>query len=45
MRYRKDRVIIATGPLSSDAMAKAIGELIGEEYCYFYDAAAPIVTA
>lgn len=37
--------IIATGPLSSDAMIKAVGELVHSEYCYFYDAAAPIVTA
>ena len=38
-------VIIATGPLSSDAMVKAVGSLIDEKYCYFHDAAAPIVTA
>lgn len=37
--------IIATGPLTSDAMAAAVGRLISEEYCYFHDAAAPIVTA
>jgi methylenetetrahydrofolate--tRNA-(uracil-5-)-methyltransferase len=37
--------IIATGPLTSEAMIKAVGELIHSEYCYFYDAAAPIVTA
>ncbi len=37
--------VIATGPLSSDGMVKAIGSLIDEKYCYFYDAAAPIVTA
>lgn len=36
--------VIATGPLSSDAMTAAISRLSGEEYCYFYDAAAPIVT-
>ncbi len=38
-------VIIATGPLTSDVLADAIARLLGEEYCYFYDAAAPIVTA
>ena len=38
-------VIITTGPLSSDAMVKAVGSLIDEKYCYFHDAAAPIVTA
>lgn len=37
--------IIATGPLTSDAMAKAIKDLTGEAYFYFYDAAAPIVSA
>ncbi len=37
--------VIATGPLSSEAMVEAIGKLIDSRYCYFYDAAAPIVTA
>jgi len=35
--------IIATGPLTSDAFALAIGALTGEEYLYFYDAISPIV--
>ncbi|MBR4164384.1 MAG: methylenetetrahydrofolate--tRNA-(uracil(54)-C(5))-methyltransferase (FADH(2)-oxidizing) TrmFO [Solobacterium sp.] len=39
-----DPCIIATGPLTSDAMSAAIGKLIDQKYCYFYDAAAPIVT-
>ncbi len=45
--FPKDRpIIIATGPLTSDAMAKAIAEFFGEtEYLSFYDAAAPIVSA
>ncbi len=38
-------VIIATGPLTSDALSKSIAKLIGEDYLYFHDAAAPIVTA
>ena len=39
-------VIIATGPLTSDAMSKAIGQYFGEtEYLHFFDAAAPLVTA
>lgn len=38
-------VIIATGPLTSSAMAEAIQRLCGEHYLSFYDAAAPIVTA
>jgi methylenetetrahydrofolate--tRNA-(uracil-5-)-methyltransferase len=35
--------IVATGPLTSPAMAEKILELTGQEYLYFYDAAAPIV--
>lgn len=35
--------VIATGPLTSESLAKKIQELTGEEYLYFYDAAAPIV--
>ncbi len=38
-------VIIATGPLTSDALSKSIARLIGNDYLYFHDAAAPIVTA
>ncbi|HEX6989633.1 MAG TPA: methylenetetrahydrofolate--tRNA-(uracil(54)-C(5))-methyltransferase (FADH(2)-oxidizing) TrmFO [Bacillota bacterium] len=37
-------VIIATGPLTSDALAAAIARFTGEEYLAFYDAAAPIVS-
>lgn len=36
--------IIATGPLTSPSLAKAIAALAGEHYLYFYDALAPIVT-
>ena len=35
--------IIATGPLTSEPMARALGTLTGEEFLYFYDAVAPIV--
>ena len=38
-------VIIATGPLTSDAMSDAIGEYFGADYLHFFDAAAPLVTA
>ena len=38
-------VIIATGPLTSDPLSKAIGEYFGAEYLHFFDAAAPLVTA
>ena len=36
--------IIATGPLTSSPLAKAIKELLQEDSFYFFDAAAPIVT-
>ena len=35
--------IIATGPLTSDALSKSIQDLLQEESFYFYDAAAPII--
>ena len=38
-------VIIATGPLTSDSLSKAIGEYFGADYLHFFDAAAPLVTA
>ena len=38
-------VIIATGPLTSDDLSKAIGEYFGTGYLHFFDAAAPLVTA
>ena len=39
-------VIIATGPLTSDAMSEAIGKYFGQTgYLHFFDAAAPLVTA
>ena len=38
-------VIIATGPLTSDALSDAIGAYFGrQEYLHFFDAAAPLVT-
>ncbi|MEC0240541.1 FADH(2)-oxidizing methylenetetrahydrofolate--tRNA-(uracil(54)-C(5))-methyltransferase TrmFO [Paenibacillus dokdonensis] len=36
-------VVIATGPLTSPSLSAEIKALMGEEYFYFYDAAAPIV--
>ncbi|ATF14186.1 FADH(2)-oxidizing methylenetetrahydrofolate--tRNA-(uracil(54)-C(5))-methyltransferase TrmFO [Brevibacillus sp. HB1.2] len=36
-------VVIATGPLTSPALSTKLKELTGEEYLYFYDAAAPII--
>ena len=38
-------VIVATGPLTSDALSEAIGEYFGSDYLHFFDAAAPLVTA
>ena len=39
-------VIIATGPLTSDALSQAIGSYFGQtDYLHFFDAAAPLVTA
>ena len=38
-------VIIATGPLTSDELSKAIGAYFGSDYLHFFDAAAPLVTA
>ena len=38
-------VIIATGPLTSDDLSKAIGEYFGADNLHFFDAAAPLVTA
>ncbi|TQR17407.1 FADH(2)-oxidizing methylenetetrahydrofolate--tRNA-(uracil(54)-C(5))-methyltransferase TrmFO [Psychrobacillus soli] len=35
--------VIATGPLTSPALAEKVKEMTGQEYLYFYDAAAPIV--
>lgn len=35
--------VIATGPLTSKALSEQLKELTGEEYFYFYDAAAPII--
>lgn len=37
--------ILATGPLTSEPLAQDLKRLLGEEYLYFYDAIAPIVSA
>jgi methylenetetrahydrofolate--tRNA-(uracil-5-)-methyltransferase len=36
-------VIVATGPLTSDALSRDIADLVGSEHLYFYDAISPIV--
>ena len=38
-------VILATGPLTSDALSADIARLVGAEHLYFYDAISPIVLA
>ena len=38
-------VIIATGPLTSDALAESIQKLTGRERLFFYDSISPIVDA
>ena len=37
-------MIVATGPLTSDALFEAIHARVGGEFLHFFDAAAPIVT-
>ncbi len=41
----EDYVIVATGPLTSPALAAGIQQFVHEDYFHFFDAAAPIVTA
>lgn len=36
-------VIIATGPLTSEALSKELAHILSQEYLYFYDACAPII--
>lgn len=40
-----DFVIVATGPLTDQALIPALQEIFGKEFLYFFDAVAPIVTA
>lgn len=37
-------VVIASGPLTSENLSRSIQKKLNQEYLYFYDAAAPIVT-
>ena len=41
----EENTIIATGPLTSDALSERIHEFFGKDELHFFDAAAPIVTA
>ena len=38
-------VIVATGPLTSDALSAEVVKFVGSEHLYFYDAISPIVLA
>ena len=44
-RVPQGPVIVATGPLTSEPLSRAIGEYFGQDYLHFFDAAAPLVTA
>jgi methylenetetrahydrofolate--tRNA-(uracil-5-)-methyltransferase len=50
-RARVDRIpderpcVLASGPLTADALAAELQQLLGEQYLYFYDALSPIVYA
>ncbi len=37
-------VVVATGPLTSDGLSLTLAKLLGDNYLYFFDAIAPIVT-
>jgi methylenetetrahydrofolate--tRNA-(uracil-5-)-methyltransferase len=37
-------VVVATGPLTSEALSADVARITGEEHLFFYDAMAPIVT-
>jgi methylenetetrahydrofolate--tRNA-(uracil-5-)-methyltransferase len=41
----RDPVIVATGPLTSEALSGDVARLVGAEHLYFYDAISPIVLA
>jgi methylenetetrahydrofolate--tRNA-(uracil-5-)-methyltransferase len=41
----REPVIIATGPLTSDALSADLARIVGRDHLYFYDAISPIVLA
>ncbi len=45
IRNPQSAIVIATGPLTSDALTASIMEFTGDDQLYFYDAIAPIVAA
>lgn len=44
-QYGAEYTVIASGPLTSESLAASLSSAVGSEYCYFYDAIAPIVSA
>lgn len=46
LRIPDDRpLVIATGPLTSEALSRSLAELLGAEHLAFYDAVSPILAA
>ena len=43
--HSRSPVIVATGPLTSDALSADLIRLVGSEHLYFYDAISPILLA
>ncbi len=41
----REPVVVATGPLTSDALSADLAALVGQGHLYFYDAISPIVLA
>jgi methylenetetrahydrofolate--tRNA-(uracil-5-)-methyltransferase len=41
----REPVIVATGPLTSDALSADLASMVGQGHLYFYDAISPIVLA
>jgi methylenetetrahydrofolate--tRNA-(uracil-5-)-methyltransferase len=41
----REPVIIATGPLTSEALSRDLAQVVGSDHLYFYDAISPIVLA
>jgi methylenetetrahydrofolate--tRNA-(uracil-5-)-methyltransferase len=42
---RGEKVVVATGPLTSEPLAQWLSDLTGREHLYFYDAVSPTVDA
>lgn len=45
IEFPSEPAIIASGPLTADALARKLAETTGVDSLYFYDAIAPVVTA